>query len=424
MQKKTVTSTREKKAATVVSARTTKAVRKKSHSKHISGPYIAEELRVISEEISLRAWPVPTASRLELMEIDPWNVHAYWHIQASDMANCRSKLARKGLNAKLVLRFNDVSPKQDQNGVHDQFDIDVTEGNDNWYVNLWRDGKHYLAEIGLRTEEGIFEVLATSNEVITPHAYPSAEFDFYLADIRAPSMPEPATTIIPRISDDHLLINLFPKRLSLEEAYSRDEQKPSSLLQDELALPALDETERENGASRVFPLLDQREIEKYGALTRKTREEILADTQFPALDAPPSGSVAPTGVTFDTHSSAIPQASLQEGAMQLSHAEVLGHTGEGAGVLENRGGGYYSSPVPLEMHLGLSTLTSSAVDSPFSNEAKLVIEGTCPPGTHLLFFGERVDLAPDGNFCIQLPLERGPELLEFMYRVRSKQAKG
>jgi hypothetical protein len=110
--------------------------------------------------------------------------------------------------------------------------------------------------------------------------------------------------------------------------------------------------------------------------------------------------------------------------MQLSHAEVLGHTGEGAGVLENRGGGYYSSPVPLEMHLGLSTLTSSAVDSPFSNEAKLVIEGTCPPGTHLLFFGERVDLAPDGNFCIQLPLERGPELLEFMYRVRSKQAKG
>lgn len=425
MQKKTVTNIQEKKAVMVVSAGAAKTVRKRSRSRHISEtPYTAEELRVISEEISLRAWPVPAVSRLELMEIDPWNVHAYWHIHASDMTKCRSRLAKNGLNAKLVLRFSDVSPKQDLNGLHDQFDIEVTEGSDNWYINLWRDGKHYLAEIGLRTDEGVFEVLSTSNEVITPRAYPSAEFDFYLTDARVPSMPAPATAIIPRISNEHLLRNLFPKRLSSEEAFPWVEQKPPSPLQDELALPALDETEREDGASREFPLLDQREIEKYGALTRKTREEILAGTQFPALDAPPSGSVAPTGVTFDTHSSAIPQVNLPEDAVQLSQAEVLGHAGEGAGIPENRVGGYHSSPVPLEMHLGLSTLSSSSVDSPFSYEARLVIEGTCSPGTHLLFFGERVDLAPDGNFCIQLPLERGPELLEFMCRMCSKQAKG
>lgn len=423
MQNKTVTSTREKKAVAVVSAGSVKTVSKKNRSKHISEPYTAEELRDISEQISLRAWPVPAASRLELMEIDPWNLHAYWHIHASDMAKCRSRLGRKGLNAKLVLRFSDVSPKQNLNGLHDQFDIEVAEGSDSWYVNLWRDGKHYMAEIGLRTDEGVFEVLSTSNEVITPRAYPSAEFDFYLTDARAPGMPAPATAIIPRISNDHLLSDLFPKRLPPEEAFPWIEQKPRFPLQDELALSALDEAEREDDASREFPLLDQREIEKYGALTWKTREEILTDTQFPALDAPPSGSVAPTGVTFDTHSSAIPQANLPESPMRLDQSEVLGHAGEGAETPENRGGGHHSSPVPLEMHLGLSTVFSSTVDSSFSVEARLVIEGKSSPGAHLLFFGERVDLAPDGNFCIQLPLERGPELLEFMYRIRSKQAK-
>ncbi len=424
MQNKMVTSTQEKKAAAVATAGTAKTIRKKSHNKHISEPYTAEELRVISEEISLRAWPVPTASRLELMEIDPWNVHAYWHIHASDMANCRSRLAKGGLDAKLVLRFSDISPKQDLNGLHEQFDIEVAEGSDNWYVNLWRDGKHYLAEIGLRTGEGDFEVLSTSNVVITPRAYPSAEFDFHLTDARAPSMPAPATATIPRISNDHLLSNLFPKRLSSEEAFPWVEQKPRSLLQDELAPPALDEVGHEDDASREFPLLDQEEIEKYGALTRKTRGEILEGTQFPAMEAPPLGSVAPTGVAFDNYSSAIPQVSLLEDALQLSQAEAPGHAGEGAMPPESRGGGHHSSPVPLEMHLGLSALSSSSVDSHFSNEARLVIEGTCSPGTHLLFFGEHVDLAPDGNFCIQLPLERGPELLEFMYRMRSKQAKG
>lgn len=424
MQKNTVTSTREKKVVAVAAARATKTAPPKSRSKHFPKPYTAEELRVISEEISLRAWPVPAASRLELMAIDPWNVYAYWYIHASDMTKCLSRLAGKGLNAKLVLRFSDVSPKQGMNGLHDQFDIEVTEGSDNWYVNLWRDGKHYLAEIGLRTDEGVFEALSTSNEVIMPRAYPSAEFDFYLTDASVPSMPAPATAIIPRISNDHLLRNLFPKRLSSEEVFPWAEQKPYSPLRDELTLPALDETGRENDASREFPLLDQREIEKCGALTRKTRGEILAEPQFPALDAPPAGSVAPTGVTFDTHSSAISQVNFPEDAMRLGQAEVLGYAGEGAGIPENRGGGHYSTPVPLEMYLGLSTQSSSFVDSPFSHEARLVIEGTCPPGTHLLFFGERVDLAPDGNFCIQLPLERGPELLEFMYRMRSKQAEG
>ncbi len=424
MQKKTVTRTQGKKAVAVVSAMAAKAVGKKNRSKHISEPYTAEELRVISEQISLRAWPVPADSRLELMEIDPWNVHAYWHIHASDMAKCRSRLGEEGVDAKLVLRFSDVSPKHDLNGLHNQFDIEVTEGSDSSYVNLWRDGKHYMAEIGLRTDEGVFEVLSTSNEVITPRAYPSAEFDFYLTDARVPSMPTPATAIIPQISNDHLLRNLFPKRLLPEEEFPWVELKPRTPLQDELELPALGETEHEDGATQVFPLLDQHEIDKYGALTRKTRGEILADTQFPTLDAPPSGSVAPTGVMFDTHSSAIPQADSPEGAMQLNQTEALGHAGEGAGIPENRGSGHHSSPVPLEMYLGLSSLSSSTVDSPFSHEAKLVIEGTCLPGTHLLFFGECVDLAPDGSFCIQLPLERGPELLEFMYRMRNKQAKG
>ena len=113
-----------------------------------------------------------TAVSYTHLDVYKRQVYAYWYIHASDMTKCLSRLAGKGLNAKLVLRFSDVSPKQGMNGLHDQFDIEVTEGSDNWYVNLWRDGKHYLAEIGLRTDEGVFEALSTSNEVIMPRAYP------------------------------------------------------------------------------------------------------------------------------------------------------------------------------------------------------------------------------------------------------------
>lgn len=405
---------------TPASAGTVKGARKKNHRGRAHSPFTTEELRKISGEISLRNLPVLIASHLELMAIDPWNIHAYWHIQASELAKCRARFAGNGLSAKLVLRFNDVSPKQGPNSVHDQFDIEVTDDSSSWYVNLWRDGKHYTAEIGLRTDEGIFEALATSNEVVTPRAYPSADLDFYLVEAHTPIMPESATAIIPRGTNDDLLRNLFPQRLLTGGEFPLIELDTFAPDPDALAFPDLDEAERENVEdTRDFPLLDQQELEKYGSLAREAIQQILTDSELPALEEPPAGMVAPSGIEFNTQPFSISMLERPEQALQPDTAappDSIASPPLESRVSGNIKGRHVTSAVALETYVAKFDPSSSSVGNPLTAEASLVFEGTCPPEACLLLFGKQVPIEPDGTFRIKFPLKRGPELLELMYR--------
>lgn len=398
-----------------------------SRGKRTSKPFTAEELRQISEEISLREFPRPASNRLVLMEIDPWNVHAYWHVQASDLAKRLRRLKAKGLTSRLVLRFHDVSSGQDQNGVHERFDIEVTEDSRNWYVNLWRDGKHYSAEIGLSTEDGSFESLATSNQISTPRAYPSADLDFYMVNAHVPAMPEPAARIIPRASNEDLLRNLFPQRFSSGGEFPWIDQSKSILPPDEPAFPELGATEAEQvEESPDFPLLAHHELEKFRTSTSQSKEKFLAGTQLPLLADPPAGAVAPAGLQLDARPSAVPVASGPDEGLHPPQAEssnVSAEPREAPGISVIRQGWRGHRFAALEMYLGNSDSSSSIAEDAYKIEAKLLIEGKYTPDTHLLFFGEKVNVEPDGTFCIKQPLERGPELLEFMYRVISRKNK-
>lgn len=402
-------------------------VRNKSRGRRTAVPFTAEELRKISEEISLREWPAPTSSRLELMEIDPWNVHAYWHIRASDMARCRARLPRKGVGSRLVLRFYDVSSVLDQNGLHDRFDIEVADDSHHWYVNLWRDGKHYSAEIGLRADDGSFEALATSNQVAIPRAYPSADLDFYLVNVHVPSAPDTDIRSIPRASNDDLLRDLFPQRLLSGGEFPWADQNICTPLNDEVALPELDEVEPEKvGQFNAYPELDRNELENYGTQTSQAKEIFLDGAQLPVLGEPPAGTVAPAGIEFDVQLAAIPKASLAEDGLPLRKAEsgnVPAERPEGPGIDIVREGGRGHRLVALEMCLGHFDSSPSATEDACKIEASLVIEGQCPPGTDLLLFGQEVHLETDGTFSIKQPLDRGPELLEFMYRLSSRKIK-
>ncbi len=343
------------------------------------------------------------------------------------MAKCRARLSGNRLNSRLVLRFHDVSSKQDQNGLHDRFDIEVTEDSHNWYVNLWRDGKHYSAEIGLRSDDGSFESLATSNQIATPRAYPSADLDFYLVNVHVPTMPEPVARIIPRAFNDDLLRNLFPQRLLSGGEFPWIDQNEFVASPDEVAFPELVETELEQVEEFPdFPVLDRRELEKYGILTSQSREKFLADNQLPLLGVPPAGMVSPAGIQFDAHPSALPLASISEEELHPHKAESVNFSAEypyEPGITEIREGKRGHRFVALEMYLGNSDSSSSTADEAYKIEANLVIEGTCTPDSHLLLFGERVNVSPEGTFCIKLPLEQGPELLEFLCRVNTRKIK-
>jgi hypothetical protein len=140
-------------------------------------PLPLEELRAISDEIA-HTFPMPIEeTELVLMEVDPHRVHAYWNVDGVDLAAARDRLGAVGPPAPLVLRFYDVTPSSARDvDPEGPFDVEVQGLQSHTYVDLWRDGRAYEAELGLRTAEGGLERLAGSNTVQTPRAGESPSY--------------------------------------------------------------------------------------------------------------------------------------------------------------------------------------------------------------------------------------------------------
>ncbi len=94
-------------------------------------------------------------TKLVLMPRDPWWVFAYWEIDP----------AARG-NKTLILRVY-----RGKDLLYASIEVD---GANNWYINLPEPGESIRGEIGYLDPKGIFMVMAVSNTVKTPHAWPSA----------------------------------------------------------------------------------------------------------------------------------------------------------------------------------------------------------------------------------------------------------
>ena len=105
---------------------------------------------------------------LVLMEIDPWALFSYWEIHEKDLERAQSHLACK---SSVVIRIYDVTDMVfDGGNAHGWFDIEVEGHAHNWYIYPNTDGRSYMADIGLRGEDGRFVVLARSNCAQMPRA--------------------------------------------------------------------------------------------------------------------------------------------------------------------------------------------------------------------------------------------------------------
>lgn len=134
-----------------------------------------EDLRAISHEISSSYPPPRLGTELVLLEINPHRAHAYWNV---DVADYRRALAACGdPNPPLLLRIHDVTgiPFDGTNSVS-FFDLQVQGLQGHWYVDLWKDGRTFIGELGLRRSDGRLEILARSNPVSTPIASESAHY--------------------------------------------------------------------------------------------------------------------------------------------------------------------------------------------------------------------------------------------------------
>ena len=244
-------------------------------------PFTSQELREINIQISASWFRAPEATHLTLMEVHPWQLHAYWNIAAADMAAARASLPTDAEEPSLILRFTDLSAQRGENIPVQHFDIEVQELRNSWYVDLWQDGRRYSAQLGLRTAEGDMIPLASSNEVALPRAAASSELDFKQLEVRAPL---PLELNVPEtVSDhgEHLLQNLFPRRRPLDEGFPEYAPEVLDIKLDEPECPALMPM-ADSLADSPAPFKSELELIDYAHASRSP--VFVEDTEFPQIE--------------------------------------------------------------------------------------------------------------------------------------------
>ena len=113
-------------------------------------------------------------SRVVLLAVDPFHVHAYWEMTLPDRIRARELLSPLWENEAptWVLRFYDVTSVDAECGnAGSTFDIAVSPSARNWYVELWASDKSYFAELGPRFGQQ-FVPVCRSNVVRIPRSEP------------------------------------------------------------------------------------------------------------------------------------------------------------------------------------------------------------------------------------------------------------
>jgi len=120
-----------------------------------------ERLRTIIREIGQRDLAKPVQDFIVLNMVHPHLGHAYWHIQQQSVDALELNPAFH--QAERVLRVYDVTEVDfDGGNAHRFFDRDIQQWVGNYYFGIDHQARYYLAEVGLRNQEGVFQALARS----------------------------------------------------------------------------------------------------------------------------------------------------------------------------------------------------------------------------------------------------------------------
>jgi hypothetical protein len=116
--------------------------------------------------------------RIALLVRDPYWVHVYWDITRQTLAGAQEALGERWPEAKSILRVYDVTGVDfDGTNANSHFDVEISGGASNWYINVQVPNRAYCVEIGLLSVTREFIVLARSNVAATPRDVPSEATD-------------------------------------------------------------------------------------------------------------------------------------------------------------------------------------------------------------------------------------------------------
>jgi hypothetical protein len=127
----------------------------------------SEEMLAVSAEVGATYPPPRAGTELVLLDVNPHRAHAFWNI---DLEDYRAAEQRAG-GMPLVIRLHDVTGIDfDGKNPHDTHDAVVSGMQGQTDLNVRRDGRTYLAELGFRRADGNLERLAISGRVDLPRA--------------------------------------------------------------------------------------------------------------------------------------------------------------------------------------------------------------------------------------------------------------
>lgn len=391
--------------------------------KHDAEADEAAEWRALAGEISAQYPPVRLGTELVLLEINPHKAHAYWNIDVEDY---RAAQARTGLDrAPLVIRLQDVTGDAQESSA--PFDIEIQGMQGHWYIDLWRDGRTHVAELGFRRPDGGLERLARSNPVLTPPAAESPDYHTLAFD-----------TAERRVTDLITDPDLNPQNTDVETGAPIPQAQPADVVPETTSfipstpLPAL-----------VFPMVEaeppaslQGDVKAYfdRAAEHAAEATVVQPWEGHAAAEPrprmPEQAAATSVERWPTAAELEHFVPLSQPAPEEEHAQdgardqgpgsepVTEPASEPGRGEEAAGGGQPEArspdqpvPAPLEQMVGLSSMESGRREVALEVNVELHIFGRAKPGTELTLYGQPVPLRPDGTFSVRRPLPQGAVVL-------------
>jgi hypothetical protein len=118
-------------------------------------------------------------TKIVLMVRDPYWLYAYWEINSREADRLKTEIGEDVfVGSKLILRVYDITGVNFTGvNAHGFFDIEISSYIGNWYIQVGRPNRAFIVDIGYRTPDGRFILLARSNAVLTPRDQYSEEID-------------------------------------------------------------------------------------------------------------------------------------------------------------------------------------------------------------------------------------------------------
>ncbi len=345
----------------------------------------AEDLRGVVADISSHYPPPRLGTELVLLEVNPHRAHAYWNIDVEDF---RAAQKRTGLeHAPLVLRLYDITDGTPPERAITAFDIEIQGLQGHWYVDLWKDGRTHVADLGFRDASGRLVPLARSNPVSTPSASPSPDYHTAALDTAQGQATDlAAEPALPVVAGDSPV-------------------RPEPLV------------------SAGIPELPQ--PPPLNAPAEHLNEDVQAYFDRAAEALPPVSAAEPAGwPSAERLQELVPAGGGPGPAEQPAVPPGPGPAaGPGPGQQEAppapeapdpeppRPG---SSPTSLDQYVGLSSFEQGRRVVALEVNVELHLYGRAKPGTELTLYGQPVPLGPDGTFSVRKPLPHGAVVLPLL----------